>query len=406
MDIVSFLIGFLLSLLLVIIIFYYIYSNLVNRYTHYITAYEKESRALKNSLSSMEKELFRLKQKLDFSQEKILFFQKNQERMKEEFEHIAREVIEKKSENISQYQQDSLKLLLTPFAKNIKDFQSKVESFYINETKERFSLIKEIQTLKNLNEKISKDAINLTNALKGDNKLQGDWGEMILQKLLESSGLVRGREYEIQKSYKDSKGKISRPDVIIHLPDKKEVIIDSKVSLNAYERYHNCDEDEKEGFIKAHLDSIYMHIKKLSDKEYERLDGVKSLDFVLMFIPIEAAFMAAVNADKNLYEKAYQKNIIIVSPSTLLAVLRTIEHSWRYEYQNKNAKIIAKKAGDLYEKFNGFIESLQNIEKSLKKAQEAYDDAYKKLSSGKGNLLTRAKELKKMEGIEYKRGLK
>ncbi len=402
MDIVSFLIGFLFSALVIIIIFYYIYSNVVDRYTQYIETLSKESRAAKDSLSLLEKENLELKQKLEFSHEKILFFQKNQNQMKEEFEHIAREVIEKKSENISQNQQESLKLLLTPFAKNIKEFQNRVESFYINETKERFSLIKEIQTLKTLNERISKDAINLTNALKGDNKLQGNWGEMILQKLLENSGLVQGREYEIQKAYKDDQGRVMKPDVIVHLPDSKQIVIDSKVSLTAYERYHNSDEDEKEGFLKAHLDSIYMHIKKLSEKEYESLKGLKSLDFVLMFIPIEAAFMTAVNADKNLYEKAYQKNIIIVSPSTLLAVLRTIEHSWRYEYQNKNAKEIAKKAGDLYDKFSGFISSMHTIESSLKKAQNAYEEAFKKLSSGKGNLMAKAKELKNMQGIEYK----
>ncbi len=403
MDIFSFLIGFFVASFIAIIIFYYIYSNLVDYYAKYISALNKRSRGVEETLLNLQNENLELKHKLDFSEQKILFFQQNQNSIKEEFEHIAREVIEKKSENISQNQQESLKLLLTPFAKNIKEFQEKVEAFYINETKERFSLIKEIQTLKNLNERISKDAANLTNALKGDNKLQGDWGEMILQKLLENSGLEQGREYEIQKAYKDEQGRVMKPDVIVHLPDSKEVIIDSKVSLTAYERYHNCEDDEKKIHLNAHLDSIYMHIKKLSQKKYESLIGLKSLDFVLMFIPIEAAFMTAVNADKNLYEKAYRKNIIIVSPSTLLAVLRTIEHSWRYEYQNKNAKDIAKKAGDLYDKFSGFVSSMKTIESSLKKAQNAYEEAFKKLSSGKGNLISRAKELKNMRGIEYKK---
>jgi DNA recombination protein RmuC len=313
-------------------------------------------------------------------------------------------VIENKSDTVSQKQQESLKLLLMPFAENIKSFQQKVEHFYMQESRERYSLIQEIHTLKNLNERISQDAVNLTNALKGDNKLQGNWGELILEKVLENSGLTKGREYEIQKAYKDEKGKIFKPDVIIHLPEKKDVIIDSKVSLKAYEQFHSAtEEEEKERYLKSHLDSVYMHIKTLSQKNYEKLEGIRTLDFVLLFIPIEAAFMTAIEADGSLYEKAYQKNIILVSPSTLLAVLRTIEHSWRYEYQNKNAKEIARKAGDLYDKFRGFLDSMQTIERSLHKAQHAYNEAFKRLSSGKGNLLDRAKELKEMKGVEHKK---
>ncbi len=411
MDIFSFLIGFLAASLFIVIIFYYIYAASAKRFAYYISRLSEEKRGVEAQLSAVNETLHeavlektKLSQELAFAQEKITFLQESKKEIKEEFEHIAREVIEQKSSALSQQQQESLKLLLRPFSENIRNFQQKVEQFYTQESKERYSLIKEITTLKNLNERISQDALNLTNALKGDNKLQGNWGEMILEKVLESSGLTKGREYEIQKAYKDEKGKLYKPDVIIHLPDKKDVVIDSKVSLKAYEQYHSsADDDEKARHLRAHLDSLYIHIKQLSQKRYEALEGVSTLDFVLLFIPIEAAFMTAIEADRELYEKAYRKNIILVSPSTLLAVLRTIEHSWRYEHQNKNAREIARKAGDLYDKFRGFVGSMQGIEKSLHKAQHAYNDAFKKLSSGKGNLMTRARELKEMEGIEHKK---
>jgi DNA recombination protein RmuC len=411
MDIFSFFIGFLVALLFSIIIFYYIYNDATTHLKKYIIQLHEESRGVKEDLThkterlqQQEIEIAKLAQELSFAKEKIAFLQQTKEEIKEEFENIAREVIENKSDTVSQKQQESLKLLLMPFAENIKSFQQKVEHFYMQESRERYSLIQEIHTLKNLNERISQDAVNLTNALKGDNKLQGNWGELILEKVLENSGLTKGREYEIQKAYKDEKGKIFKPDVIIHLPEKKDVIIDSKVSLKAYEQFHSAtEEEEKERYLKSHLDSVYMHIKTLSQKNYEKLEGIRTLDFVLLFIPIEAAFMTAIEADGSLYEKAYQKNIILVSPSTLLAVLRTIEHSWRYEYQNKNAKEIARKAGDLYDKFRGFLDSMQTIERSLHKAQHAYNEAFKRLSSGKGNLLDRAKELKEMKGVEHKK---
>jgi DNA recombination protein RmuC len=411
MDIFSFFIGFLVALLFSIIIFYYIYNDATTHLKKYIIQLHEESRGVKEDLThkterlqQQEIEIAKLAQELSFAKEKIAFLQQTKEEIKEEFENIAREVIENKSDTVSQKQQESLKLLLMPFAENIKSFQQKVEHFYMQESRERYSLIQEIHTLKNLNERISQDAVNLTNALKGDNKLQGNWGELILEKVLENSGLTKGREYEIQKAYKDEKGKVFKPDVIIHLPEKKDVIIDSKVSLKAYEQFHSAtEEEEKERYLKSHLDSVYMHIKTLSQKNYEKLEGIRTLDFVLLFIPIEAAFMTAIEADGSLYEKAYQKNIILVSPSTLLAVLRTIEHSWRYEYQNKNAKEIARKAGDLYDKFRGFLDSMQTIERSLHKAQHAYNEAFKRLSSGKGNLLDRAKELKEMKGVEHKK---
>jgi DNA recombination protein RmuC len=257
-------------------------------------------------------------------------------------------------------------------------------------------LTKEIQNLQRLNLKISEDASNLTKALKGDNKLQGDWGEMILSRVLESSGLREGDEYHIQNSYQNEKKERLRPDVIINLPKKRQVIIDAKVSLVSYERYYH-DRDNSQ-HLKAFLDSLKSHIKGLSEKSYERIEGINSLDFVLLFIPIEGAFSILSQSERSLFEFAYQKNIILVSPSTLLAVLRVIENAWRFEYQNKNAKIIAKKAGALHDKFFGFIDEMYKVEQALLKANGAYTDAFKKLSTGKGNLIDRTKELKTLEG--------
>ncbi len=413
MDLVTFLIGFLLSGLISILLFYFIYDKQSRTYKRKMQHLLTQGRGVEDALHEkkmhiqlLQLENTKLNERLSFAKEKITFLEDAQMRMKSDFEKIAFEVMDKNSKNALNHQQESLKHMLTPFSQNLRSFQEKVEQFYINENKERFSLVKEISALKNLNERIAQDAVNLTNALKGDNKLQGNWGEFILEKVLETSGLKKDREYEIQKEYLNERGQKVRPDVIVHLPDKKDVIIDSKVSLTAYEKYHSAPKEESQMHIKAHLNSLYIHIKTLSEKKYESIQGVRTLDFVLLFIPIEAAFMAAVEYDKDLYEKAYQKNIILVSPSTLLAVLRTIQHSWRYEYQNKNALLIAKKAGDLYDKFAGFVSNMQLIDTSLKRAQDAYDDAFNKLSSGKGNLIGRAEELKSLEGVQSKKALK
>ena len=411
MDFYTFTVGFLAASLLAILIFYLIYDHTTKYWQNAYETLLRQSRGVQERYAELDEVHRTTKQTLErvetqkrFLEEKIAFWEKRHEEVEKRFEDIARKVIEERSETLDKKQRESLRTLLSPFAENIKTFQQKVERFYMEESRERYSLIKEIAALKSLNERLSQDALNLTNALKGDNKLQGNWGEMILEKVLESSGLTKGREYEVQKVCSDEAGRRYRPDVIVHLPDKKDVVIDAKVSLKAYEAYSSADDEEmRRKHLKAHLDSIYLHIKTLSEKRYETLEGIRTLDFVLLFIPVEAAFMKAVEADSDLYEKAYRKNIIIVSPSTLLAVLRTIEHAWRYEYQNKNAREIAKKAGDLYEKFRGFLESMQTIEKSLHKAQEAYEEAYRRLSSGKGNLISRAEALRKMDGITLKR---
>ena len=255
-------------------------------------------------------------------------------------------------------------------------------------------MLTEIVHLKSLNERISEDAINLTNALKGQSKTRGAWGEMILERVLEESGLHKGREYEVQTMYASGEGQRRHPDVIVHLPEGKDIVIDSKVSLKAYEKYCSADTDEKrEKRLKEHLFSIRTHIKTLSDKRYEELDGISTLDFVIMFLPVEGAFWAAIESEQELFNEAFDKNIMLVSPSTLLATLRIINNIWRYEDQNKNALIIAKKAGDLYDKFVGFVEALDDVGLKLDKAQDSYKMARNRLVDGKGNLVRRTEEL-------------
>ena len=382
---INFFIGFLVSALIGFAVFwrYYVKNN-------------KESRAVI-------KAYYDLKTQLAVKDEQLKSFE-NSTKLKDEFEHIATNIIDKSNKRILIENQSNLSQILQPFKENISQFNEKIENYYHNESKERFSLEKEIQKLQILNLKISQEANNLTNALKGDNKVQGDWGEYILERVLESSGLKKGREYEIQKEYKNQEGDKLRPDVIIHLPDKKDIIIDSKLSLISYERFYSSqDEFERAQHLKEHINSIKRHIRDLSNKRYQDIPNIETLDFVLMFIPIEAAFLAATNEDRTLYESAYEKNIIIVSPSTLLAVLRTIQNSWRYEYQNKNARLIAKKAGDMHDKFVSFVDELHMVEKSLTKAHSSYQEAFKKLSSGKGNLITRSLQLKELDGVYHKK---
>jgi DNA recombination protein RmuC len=383
--IVNYLIGFLSALLIAFVLFWIYFSKLQQRSRAVIASYQE------------------LQIKYARAEEKLENIQNSKDQLKEQFENIANAVMERNNRT----SQSHLKAILEPFRENIKEFNQKIENYYHDESKERFSLIKEIEKLQALNYKISQDAVNLTNALKGDNKIQGDWGEYILERVLENSGLKKGREYEVQKEYKDIDGNRTRPDVIVHLPDKKDIIIDSKLSLNAYEKFHSSeDKFEKDQYLLKHIDSINRHIKELSRKRYEDIPDINSLDFVLLFIPIEAAFLLAVEKDRGVYERAYSQNIILVSPSTLLAVLRTIQNSWRYEYQNKNAQLIAKKAGDMHDKFVSFVDEMLLVERSLQKAQTSYENAFKKLSSGKGNLISRSKQLKELDGVYHKKSTK
>ena len=318
--------------------------------------------------------------------------------MKAEFESLANKIFEQKVKKSN----EDFSLVLKPFKEQLKYFGDRVNDIYTDETKQRISLLTEIKSLKELNNQISQDALNLTKALKGNSKIQGDWGEMILSKILEQTGLKEGREYTVQGSFTDSSGKRLRPDIIVHLPEEKDIVIDSKVSLTSYLEYMQSESiEDKQKAVTLLSKSISSHIKDLSSKKYENIDGVRTLDFVLMFIPIEGAFMLAAENDSNLFKTAFENNIMLVSPSTLFVTLRTIENIWRYEYQNKNAELISKKAADLYDKFAGFVKDMEEIGKNIDRTKKAYDASMNKLSSGRGNLLRRSEEFKEL-GVKPK----
>jgi DNA recombination protein RmuC len=329
------------------------------------------------------------------SAEKIVLLNEAREQLKNEFQNLAQRIFEDKGQKFSEQNRMTMDHLITPLRDQIGDFKKRIEDVYDKESRDRASLQTEIHHLKELNQRISKEATNLTRALKGDSKARGNWGEVVLERVLEASGLQKGREYETQVHLKDGKGKRYQPDVIVRLPQGKDVVVDAKVSLNDYEVYYSAEDTHRKDIaLKAHIDAIRTHIRSLAGKSYEGLEGVRSLDFVLMFIPIEAAFLAAVEKDRRLFGEAFDQNIMLVSPSTLLVTLRTIENIWRHEYQNRYAIEIAKKAGGLYNKFVGFVEALEQVGQQLDRAKDAYQTASDRLVNGKGNLIRRTQELK------------
>ena len=349
---------------------------------------------LNSELSSLNSDYRNLQEKLDEQKSEI---EELQSKFVKEFENLANKILDEKSSKFTLQNKENLDQILKPLSENIKAFEKKVEDVYVNDTKERATLAQQIKTLHDLNQQMSRDATNLTNALKGETKSQGNWGEFILESLLEKSGLVKDREYFLQESITSEGGRRYQPDVIIRLPENKSVIIDSKVSLIAYEKFSSAEnEDERLGSIKEHILSIRNHIKNLNGKNYQNLYGINGLDFVLMFLPIEPAFSLALQNDSGLFQEAYDKNIVIVSPTTLLATLRTIASIWRQENQNKNAIEIARQSGALYDKFVGFVEDLQTIGSRIEQTQNAYSDAMKKLSTGRGNLLNSAEKIRKL----------
>lgn len=332
--------------------------------------------------------------------EKLQLLNDAKEQMKLEFQSLAHHIFEDKSRNLAAQSRSSLDQLLHPFRAQLKDFEKKVDEAYQKEARERFSLRQEIVRLQECNQQIQTDAINLTNALKGQVKTQGIWGEIVLERILEQSGLHKGREYEAQGSFRDAQGRQLRPDIVVHLPENKDIVVDSKVSLIAYERYVNATGDEQRSLaLRQHLTSLHSHIKSLQSKHYEALPGIRSLDFVLMFIPVEGAFMLALEEDETLLRKAFAQNVMIVSPSTLLLTLRTIQNVWRYEYQNQNAVEIARQAGNLYDHFVRFVNDLEKIGDLLEKSRQTYGQAHKRLTTGRGNLVRRAETLRQL-GIQ------
>ena len=339
------------------------------------------------------------------AQEKLEVLQGARESLQSEFKNLANEIFEDKKTAFKRENHEQVETLLKPLGERIKDFEKRVEDTYNTERRERHSLIQEVQNLQGLNARISEDAVNLTNALKGEYKTQGTWGEVILERILEKSGLSRGREYEVQVSLRNEDGRRRQPDVLVHLPEGKDVIVDSKVSLASYERYCSAEvPDVAAKAIKAHVLALRTHIKRLSEKEYQQVPNLRSLDFVLMFVPIEAAFTLAVQEDNEIFSDAFEHNIVIVSPSTLLATLRTIQNIWRYEHQNRNAQEIARRAGALYDKFVNFVKDLEEVGRRIGAVQNAYDKAHNKLASGRGSLVRRAESMREL-GAEVSKSL-
>ncbi|ESU27004.1 hypothetical protein FLJC2902T_23450 [Flavobacterium limnosediminis JC2902] len=328
-----------------------------------------------------------------------------QEKFTKEFENLANKILEEKTSKFTEQNKENLKNILSPLQDKIQLFEKKVEDTHKESIDYHAALRQQILGLREMNEQMSKETLNLTKALKGDNKMQGNWGELILERVLEKSGLEKGREYEVQQSFVTEDGSRVQPDVVINLPDGKKMIVDSKVSLTAYERYINEeDEDTKASFLKEHVNSIKRHVEQLSAKNYHDLYQIESPDFVLLFIPMEPAFAMALNEDNSLYNKAFEKNIVIVTPSTLLATLRTIDSMWTNQKQQENAYEIARQAGALYDKFEGFVSDLVKIGKKMDEAKSEYGNAMNKLVDGKGNLITSVEKLKKM-GAKAKKSL-
>lgn len=337
--------------------------------------------------------------------EQLALLQNARTDLAKEFENLAGKIFETKQQQFQSNSKTLLDTTLEPLKSQLIEFRKKVEDVYEKENAERNRLAGQIVELQKQAQKIGEDAVNLAQALKGNSKAQGNWGEVILERLLEESGLQKGREYDTQVNMMGAEGGRLMPDVIVHLPEQKDIVIDAKCSLVDYERYCSTDnDDERKQFLASHIQSLRNHIKSLSIKDYEKLEGIKSLDFVFIFIPIEAAFMLALQEDPALYRDAYDRHIILVSPTTLLATLRTVENIWRYEKQNKNAERIAKEAGALHDQFVLLLEALDNIGNYLNKTQEAYHKTRERLQSGRGNLVKRVDDIRRL-GAKTKKSI-
>ena len=344
-------------------------------------------------------------QELVHAEDKFQSLQAAREELRQQFRAMASDILDEKSVKLAETNQLGLGNILQPLQEKIASFEKKVEETYSREARERFSLEKELRNLQTLNSRLSEDALNLTRALKGDNKAQGNWGEFILSSILDASGLTEGREYETQRTLMASQphaaddGRMirSQPDVLIYLPDNRQVIVDSKVSLTAYERYCSAEtEEERLSSLQQHVLSLKSHIKQLSEKRYQNLPQLNSLDFVLLFVPIEPAFSLALQKEPGLFNSAFEHQIVLVGPTTLLATLRTIQNIWRYENQSRNAQDIANKAGAMYDKFVNFAEDMDELGKKIDTTRRSYDAAMNKLQLGRGNLISRAETLREL----------
>lgn len=346
-----------------------------------------------------------LQQERKHSAEKLDILEYAKKELGLQFQSLAHQIFDEKNITFSAQSKERLQSILTPLQEQLNAFKKRMNDIYHQETQERVSLKQEITHLRDLNLQINREAVNLTKALKGDNKIQGNWGEMILEKVLEQSGLRKGFEYETQGGFRSHDNKLLKPDVIIRLPDNKDIIIDSKVSLIAWEKYVNCEEkEEKQQHFRDHLDAIRNHLISLGKKDYTNLKGIRTLDFILMFMPIEAAFAKAFQKKEQLFSTAFASKIIIVSPTTLLATLRSIENIWRFEHQHQNSQEMARRAGAMHDKFCGFVEDMEKLGNQLETVHSTYEAAMNKLTIGRGNLIAQASRFNEL-GIKAKKKL-
>ncbi len=377
--------------------------------TSHFEALQQQSRRKDEQLSALEKNATELQTRLEQERkhfaEQLVLLQNAKADLAKEFENLANKIFESKQQQFSANSKTLLDNTLDPLKFQLNEFRKKVEDVYEKENAERNRLAGQVQELQKQAQKIGEDAVNLAQALKGNTKAQGNWGEVVLERLLEESGLQKGREYDTQVNFTGNDGSRLMPDVVVHLPENKDIVIDAKCSLVNYEKYCNSEDGfERKQHLAAHINSVRNHIKGLSIKDYEKIDGIKALDFVFIFIPIEAAFMLALQHEPGLYREAYDRHIVLVSPTTLLATLRTVENIWRYEKQNKNAERIARDAGALHDQFVLLLESLDAIGNAINKTQEAYTKARERLQTGRGNLVKRVDDIRRL-GAKTKRSI-
>ena len=375
-------------------------TNELNQLESELNQYRQQNIAQFATISELKT---RLEETRNAAHERQTILEQSEQRLTTQFENLANRIFEHSGKKIEQQNKQSLNFLLSPLKEQLESFKKQVQDSFGEEAKERHTLTHEIRNLQQLNQQMTKEATNLTNALKGNNKIQGNWGEFILSQILDNSGLRLGYEYDTQVNLTNENNQRLQPDVIVHLPQGGDVVIDSKVTLVAYERYFNNDEEiVKTKALSDHLTSVRNHLKQLSQKDYHKLIGINSLDYILMFIPVEPAFLCAIDSDPSLINDALKNNIMIVSPTTLLVALRTIHNLWRYEHQNRNAELIADKASKLYDKVRGFVEDMENLGSTLDKAQQTYQNSLNKLSKGRGNIIGQIERFREL-GVEVKK---